>query len=69
MKFGKLSQRGGGTPSKRSGSRTSARYDTHDEEADSPYIKDFAFYKARFTAKHKEIQARLRDFALIVERF
>ena len=34
-----------------------------------PFIKDFAFYKARFSMKHKEIKAKLRDFGLMVERF
>lgn len=34
-----------------------------------PYIKDFAFYKSRFAGKHKEIKMKLRDYALIVERF
>ncbi|CDW84213.1 UNKNOWN [Stylonychia lemnae] len=39
---------------------------THSNE---PYIKDFAFYKTRFANKHKEIKHKLRDYALIVERF
>jgi hypothetical protein len=34
-----------------------------------PFIKDFAFYKARFGMKHKEIKALLREFASLVERF
>ena len=34
-----------------------------------PFIKDFAFYKARFSTKHKEIKNKLRDFGTLVERF
>ena len=73
MKFGRLP---------RDSSRTSAQeldslrgQGADDEEAfhkassDSPYIKDFAFYKTRFGEKHKEIKLMLREFACIVERF
>ena len=48
-----------------SGSRVANHYDGSNE----PYIKDFAFYKNRFAAKHKEIKAKLREYGAIVERF
>jgi hypothetical protein len=37
--------------------------------SNEPFIKDFAFYKTRFTNKHKEIKTKLREFGAIVERF
>jgi len=37
--------------------------------SNEPFIKDFAFYKTRFTNKHKEIKVKLRDFGVIVDRF
>ena len=36
---------------------------------DEPFIKDFAFYKTRFTNRHKEIKRKLREFGVIVDRF
>ena len=48
-----------------SGSRV-ANHNTNNNE---PYIKDFAFYKTRFAAKHKEIKTKLREYGAIVERF
>ena len=39
------------------------------DNEEQPFIKDFAFYKTRFTTKHKEIKKALRDFGVIVERF
>jgi hypothetical protein len=71
MKFGsKLNQRGQGGATPRSNSRSYR--DSHESIDDeigenSPYIKDFAFYKAKFSNKHKEIKVRLREFGTIVE--
>jgi hypothetical protein len=39
------------------------------QNSSDPFIKDFAFYKARFTSKHKEIKSKLRDFGAMVDRF
>jgi hypothetical protein len=38
-------------------------------EGMTPYIKDFTFYKARYSSKHKEIKGRLREFATTVQQF
>lgn len=46
--------------------RATATASTREEQ---PFIKDFAFYKSRFATAHKQIKAKLRDFAVIVERF
>lgn len=39
---------------------------THSNE---PFIKDFAFYKARFSLKSKDIKEKLRQFGAMVDRF
>ena len=48
----------------------SNKYDTvPTTDHEQPYIRDFAFYKSRFTTKHKDIKNKLREFGVIVDKF
>ena len=47
------------------GSRT--RIDHSQDEEETPYIKDFTFYKSRFSQRHKAIQLKLKDFSKLLE--
>ena len=36
---------------------------------DKPFINDFAFYKARFTQKQRDLKTKLASFSALVDRF
>ena len=73
MRFNRLAT---ASPSRSASRNKTMQASSQDEESRpmegegmTPYIKDFTFYKARYSSKHKEIKGRLREFAATVQQF